>query len=518
MYFRRQVDGNLAEKDAFFYITPEDDYVGVSKISYGYQRRKGIHPCNAKYNDLTWRVVSPNGPTHSVDFGKVKGGIAGFSQAQLADWLRSTLVSLIDRGSVDAAVRRMNTITNLLQKLIAKEKAVIKAYELPFVEEFLTEIGITEVDLQILDSKDTPGQRELAHVFTYLKFDAAIKKFWNEDMPIEKRMAYAPLYHYWMICNILPTRPIEFIGTPTDCTYSNELGHYVKIRKGQIKGSGRKTQNVYHLDHPVARFATHSTIVKMMDEYKLANNGHEYEVSEQDVRLYSTYWYDLYFGTKSNGMFTTATLQRLLGRFYVEVLQDEYGYQIIDFDQEPSLEKMEITVWHLYDLRHWAIMNMTYRGVDPAYITKYSGHTDPAEFTHYGSNIGSMTKSWVHYMMHYQNPVLENEMKRSEVANPSYYTPVKDGICLNQLPWTSKGPVCSRCDDCETCFEWQRDKRYDVKLEEDKIVKKANQMMELFLALLASGKGKEATKALRETQKEVREIIKNEVKMCRKTA
>ena len=518
MFFRRRVNGNLVEQDTYFYITPDDDYVGVAMIAYGYQRRKGIYPSGKKYSDTVWQVVSPNGSTHSVDFSIIKEGFANLSKTELEDWLKSTLVSMIDRGSVDTAVRRIRMIMNLLQTLIKKQKPIVKADDYACIEDFLAEINVMDIEMQIIESKNTAGTRELPSFLTYLIFDSIIKRFWNENMQIEKRMAYAPLYHYWMICNVLPTRTIEFIGMPVDCTYIDETGHYIKIRKGRIKGSGHKTQNVYHLDHPIGKFATQSRIVKMLNDYKIANIGHEYKVSEQDMRLYSTYWYDLYFGTKSNEMFTTKTMQKLLGRFYTEVIQDEYGYHIIDFDKEPNLDKKEITQWHLYDLRHLAIINMTYRGVDPAYITKYSGHTDPAEFTHYACNIGSITKSWVHYMMHYQDPSFASEVKRLQSASPDYYVPVKDGICLNRLPWEAKGPVCAKHEDCKSCKDWQPNKRYDLKMEENKVVKKANQMMELYLGLLAAGNKETATEALRQAQTHIREIIKAEIKMTERTA
>lgn len=82
-------------------------------------------------------------------------------------------------------------------------------------------------------------QRDLADFDTYFLFDELIKDFWKSPLTQEDRIFYYPLYLWWMITGVIPLRPREFLLTQRDCLFKNDGVFYLRLRRNQLKGSGR---------------------------------------------------------------------------------------------------------------------------------------------------------------------------------------------------------------------------------------------------------------------------------------
>ena len=77
-------------------------------------------------------------------------------------------------------------------------------------------------------------QRTLSRFNSYLNFDEAIKRFWKECDDTEMRLFYFPLYFWWEVTAIMPTRPREFLLTERSCLPKDATGPYLRLRKNRL--------------------------------------------------------------------------------------------------------------------------------------------------------------------------------------------------------------------------------------------------------------------------------------------
>lgn len=57
------------------------------------------------------------------------------------------------------------------------------------------------------------SRRNLADFMCYLKFDEILNNCWNMELKESERMFFYPLYLWWKVTGVIPTRPREFILT-----------------------------------------------------------------------------------------------------------------------------------------------------------------------------------------------------------------------------------------------------------------------------------------------------------------
>lgn len=467
VFFHKYVDGNLAlSAQMISFGLLDKECIEVATYVFRGCRKRGIFSEKSRFDSNVWQVKIKKNKYREIDFSRVCKEFCGYPPYEVMLFVKIVAVSLFDRLKYQNA----NGMINRLIETIANWQhenvnLVVKEDDLFLFRGFFEELNIDEVKVVGVKNKNASKARALPPFGSYYIFDELIERFWRSDISYEQRMTYAPLYLFWRIANVIPTRPTEFIGTPWECTLRNKSHLYLMLRKCKIKGSGYKVTNVYHIDYPVKDFETIQEIFDLMNWYQEENKNHVFVNNKDDIRLFSTYWYDKHFGTKSDEEFTTSTLKKLLDRFYIEIIQNEYGYQLLDQDfnqfskstnnekkrdsRQPNVFRKEIGSWNLGDLRHLAIINMIKRGVDPVYIAHFAGQDELETQYHYAQNIPGLLKTSME--LAFEAEVIEEK----NLATGDYGIPVDGGFCTNhyesveESSWQERAYECRRFNHCK---------------------------------------------------------------------
>lgn len=78
------------------------------------------------------------------------------------------------------------------------------------------------------------AQRSLATFESYFRFHDILKKFWEETKDEEEKLFYFPVWLWWNITGVVPTRPHEFILTPRNCLEEVDGKYYFTMRKNKV--------------------------------------------------------------------------------------------------------------------------------------------------------------------------------------------------------------------------------------------------------------------------------------------
>lgn len=413
---------------------------------------RGIFAC--EYKDMRWKICYKKGKYTILDFTPAYKQVKQYAPQFVIRFLKDAVVSIFDVYAIKTATALAHKLINFIADYQDEKKLEIPEGQSFFVQNFLSELEIDDVEITLV-YPPTQSPRELPGYRSYWTFGDIIDDFWQSDMPYDKRMAYAPLYLYWLVANVIPTRPKEFVVTPADCLINEQNRMFLALRKCKIKGSRHRTLNLIYKDYPIYRYAIIQKIFDLFSWYCKETAEHFVTINQYDVRLFSTYWYDRYFGTKSDEEFTVATLTRLLHRFYAEVIQEDYGYTLVTDDYNPYIDRTgriakkhpnvyrkEIGMWCLGDIRHLTILSMVLRGVDPVYIAEYAGHDDIETQIHYARSIGKTLDLDVQH-------VLDRSFDQiAYIRSGSQGTPVEGGYCIN-YPKTSED--AKRCVSGNYC-------------------------------------------------------------------
>ncbi len=348
-------------------------------------------------------------------------------------------------------------------------------------------IKIEKKYLQYAYSKS--GQRELADSFiTYYVVDDELKEFW-EKASEEEKMVYFPLYLFWVVCNIIPTRPYEFCITAYDCLIEKDGKFYLLLRKTPNKGNvydRKKINNVKK--YPILSVNIPSWIGKEIQWYKEKtekyNTKNEYLFTNEPVNSVLNRKYDELFQTKH--------LSALKDMFMAKLV-NEKGYKYVNEERNNVISYAEkwVTDWLLGDLRHLALINMVENQVDPSLIMRYAGHSDITSACHYYTNASEYSRNRIFYMK--SKKFLKRkgvDIKKTQDEAPD---PVDGGDCYHNLG--KEDNYCAKVGGCKNC-------RYFVPQDgyEERVSDKIDYLYKHFVDLMFKKEIEEAKETLVELQ------------------
>lgn len=154
-----------------------------------------------------------------------------------------------------------------LQAIIAQVKYVVMSdienienlpeyHGMTQIEEVCEFFGLLQVDdineqlevieaLEYLNDRLTMNKsidkRTLPSFDSFFKFDSILNKFW-ETASEDEKIFFFPVYFWWSLTSVIPTRPREYLLTPRKCLKVRNGQAYLTIRKNNLKGS-RKNKN-----------------------------------------------------------------------------------------------------------------------------------------------------------------------------------------------------------------------------------------------------------------------------------
>lgn len=241
------------------------------------------------------------------------------------------------------------------------------------------------------------SQRSLATFESYFRFHDILKRFWEESNSEDEKLFYFPVWLWWNITGVLPTRPHEFILTPRNCFEEVDGKYYFTMRKNKVKGT-KKTKG-YRLkeDYQIVKYQIPENIANEIKWYirktasctptdinTLLVTPPHYHMWERNAPYTSRY-------------FTYINLATCLRYFYKEIVQDRYGFHILtDHNQTMLSGSKDIEYIHLGDTRHIALINLIAEGASPIAAMMLAGHDTPEMSAHYFSNISTLIECKVH--------------------------------------------------------------------------------------------------------------------------
>lgn len=359
--------------------------------------------------------------------------------------------------------------------------------KLNWVREFYSGLQGAEAILEVIDYYEAKqivrgsSQRQLSSINSYLLFNDLLDRFWT-DASENQKLFFFPVWMWWKITSVLPTRPIELVLTPRDCLKETDGEHYLTVRKNRIKGNTKfKTYKVdgdyekvtYNIPKNIANEIkwyldkTKDLPANMIDT--LFVTIPHYSKWERDVPIISRYY-------------TYTNLSTCLAYFYNEVIINKYGYTVIDDKERDYTERNEIQYIDLGDTRHIATFNAIFNGTGPVIAQMLAGHDNMEITAHYFSNIKKVVRCMA-YNEYLKIISADNNYKLSTV-NPftiANMQKVEGGCCCSKNYaegnyddcLEARGPdfevgYCRNCQYFRTAGQAKSDtSRFEEKIDED---------------------------------------------------
>ena len=241
------------------------------------------------------------------------------------------------------------------------------------------------------------ARRDLPDFKSILTFGAVLDDFWTNASPDEK-LFYFPVYLWWKITSILPTRPREYLVTPRDCVHLASDGEwYLTVRKNMLKGRARQVHYKISEDYEVKNYPVPASLADLVNEYITLTAC--YETTELDTLLIPDPHYILNGRAKNkkSRYYTYTNLRCALRLFLLNIVHEKYRINVVDertpeayageINGTPALEGMTIRAPQLGDTRHISLVNMIAEGVQPLAAMELAAHTNPRQTFHYAANL-----------------------------------------------------------------------------------------------------------------------------------
>lgn len=221
------------------------------------------------------------------------------------------------------------------------------------------------------------GNRDLPKLEDILKLDEIINDYFKSH-DVESTFRYFPIMLWWLITNIIPQRPYEFLLLKKDClAISNIDGN----DKYFINVSRRKFDNreeSLEIDK-----ITFNIIKNSINEIKTRFNN-------ESPYLLTT---EFYYHNQTRKHKRNKANQRLNNRDFTTLLDDFYEEVVKGLYNVDEIEKVRFG-----DTRHFAIINMCLQGFNMLSIADMAGHHDIYTQNGYFSHAKQFATSYVYLM------------------------------------------------------------------------------------------------------------------------
>lgn len=230
--------------------------------------------------------------------------------------------------------------------------------------------------------------RELPNFQDVLEFDEIINHYFkNSD--IEENIAHLPILIWWMLTNILPMRPSEFLKLKKDCLIKDEKNQKFLISVPRIKNINSELSNSLSYDLISINGATYKLLMSAKDQvnYFFPDTEYFFPSGIFNFNVKNS-------GIKKNSILNLRDFNDLKDRFYKEIVEKKYGIF--------NLERVKAA-----DTRHFAIINMCLQGFSMHNIATLAGHTELRITQSYFSHAKSFVQSYVYKLTQLK---LENDI------------------------------------------------------------------------------------------------------------
>lgn len=506
----------------------EDDDLEQSVNIFKQQKERKLHKCN--FEDDEW-YTGGDGDYHLLDFGQVKHWPCGISRKKYINALKSVYVIWAERWRQPSplnAIKFIMKLTNQTEGFTHAYEVRVDCFLADRIKEFLDELDVDEEiwkAIRVDQIKQKDKQRELAFdAWIYYVFDYELNQFWN-DASEEDKLIYAPLYFFWNICVVIPTRPRAFTYIQYDCIEKDEEGlYYIYLPQSICKGSSRRAskklpRNTTYDDYPKVRRSISEKIARELNWYREKVKD-TIDMSDcNDIRLFNNVTYNQILNKNLKEELNIRHLQKRIEQFIFEVLVSEKNYQYIepegnDINTSRTKEKW-VGRWRPGDLRHIAMIDLISAGVDPAIIMELAGHTDISTACHYYTDVAPVIKTRLHFLneQKYEERSMASQGSFTPISQPAYL--VDGGICIyGNMTMEERKEICCRYQDHYGCPGYIC--KTSAKVFEDKYNEEISSLMNIFLEAKKKGLKQEAIVALQKAKIKIAQLEQLEEQYARK--
>ncbi|WP_335869199.1 site-specific integrase [Bacillus sp. 2205SS5-2] len=262
----------------------------------------------------------------------------------------------------------------------------------------------------------------------------------------KEKILYYPILLWWRLTNIIPMRSVEFASIERNCLIKNDNNYFIRLPRRKLKSINKR--NVQIID----------TVAISKEMYEIINSyikeTEPFGETNTLISYPSLIWTDSSNRRKRQKRvirnFNRENLQRLITKFYKEIINDKYNCNIKRGNQvSPN------------DTRHLAFTSLMMQGISPVEIARLGGHQTISAQYHYSSHLEYWIDSEVFKLLsrHRQLRFFEgkesikhipNEIKLKAFHPPTsnYKGKLKIGYCTDNL---------QRCEseECLLCSHWR---------------------------------------------------------------
>ncbi len=409
----------------------DDETIKAARANFGRFRIKSVIR-GGKYDDDSWHL-SDDLHNSTINFEVDEGvyaehaenwtgctyecyrqSIKAYIALNLGTYARATLM-IIARLFRDAAGMDYEDVMELDED----EKTHILSLLRLLPEGGVTRDSIIDDLEEFSYQKNYSATRTLADFKYYLRFDKAVREYW-ESCSRKEKIFYFPIYMWWDVTSILPLRVTEFLLTPYDCLSEDGGKYYLTIRRTKLKKGRRKLA------------------YKVEQDYELFR----YEIPEQ---LYNEIlWY------KNLEVENTGYARAGLGTLFLisddvrcaDYLNYGHARERLRSLCKEIMGDADYPV-HLGDTRHLAMINLILSGGSPVICKELAGHENINASAHYYGNLSGIVESIVYEKYHGWGKGAElGGSQKYWVDLPEECIRVKEGWCDSRLM------VSGSIDDC----------------------------------------------------------------------
>lgn len=313
---RELLQAEQPEKE-YFEVIPTDMYskesVESAKLRFDEYLQKGVI-YNCAFPDNSWHTSNQRelvGVDFNIpvfDYAKNYCNLLGISYSDFIDYVKTYFVFHMG----ELVLSSLRSTVNDIKKLISSDPHTLNTSQsIGFVSpirlsDFISCLPVQTDDDSVLENiiesiesenEAAAGkQRELATFDSMMMFNDIIDDFWNTEKDETVRAFYAPVYFWWHITMIIPTRPTEFIVTARNCLQKvkrsepdndgHEYDYYLTLRKDKLKGCSRRVG--YSLSEDFFEFRVHISYSLGQEIEKYISNTDKYDSTDLDTLLLQT--------------------------------------------------------------------------------------------------------------------------------------------------------------------------------------------------------------------------------------
>jgi hypothetical protein len=343
------------------------------------------------FDDIRWYLPCPTTFKH-IPFSFDVGRHSSFSSS-----LKSYVLLRRKSGKMPKTIK---TDLRVLQKVIKSTNGLqdsksVKEYFLqPLPEEeiydtchtlanyltFYSIPKIRETVEEILEGLGRPSMnnRDLPRFNDVLSFDECINKYFANHS-LEETIRFYPIFLWWVITNLIPMRPIDFLRIKSVCLppVKDDGSYWIIIPRHKKKTSSLDESyfdQTLQIDKKtyllIREFQLRLELLGIKSEYLIP------PINKLNPRLKAPL-------TVSRDVPTEHQLRNLLVFFYEEIVENQFG--------EFHLERITSG-----DTRHFAIINLFLQGFNILSISRLAGHEEIRTPSNYYTHAEHFAKSAVY--------------------------------------------------------------------------------------------------------------------------